>query len=88
MNRYQALTTTHGTVDIGTFVDLNTAKTFALQQYGADLQDVLEIPVITVNTSAFDPGWLLVALGGFLILALAENKKRKRKRGRHVSATR
>jgi hypothetical protein len=86
MNRYQALTTTHGPVDIGTFPDLNAAKVWALQQYGAELQDVLEIPVITVNTSAFDPGWLVVALGAFLILALAE--KRKRKRGRHVSATR
>lgn len=86
MRRYQALTSSRGPVDIGEYPDLNTARTFALQEYGADLQDVIDITgSIVVNTSAPDLGWLLVAAMGLAILALAENKKRKR---RHVRSRR
>ena len=82
--RYQALTTLHGSVDIGTFPDINSARVWALQEYGGDLQDVIPIASITVNTSAMDPAWLVLGVAGLLLLATAENKRRK-KRGRHVS---
>lgn len=83
MKRYQALTTSHGPIDIGEYPDVNTARIWALQEYGGDLQDVIEVPSIVVNTTAPDLGWLLVAAMGLAVLALAENKKRKR---RHVRA--
>lgn len=82
--RYQALTTLHGSVDIGEFPDINTAQVWALQEYGGDLQEVLPIATITVNTRAMDPAWAVLGVAGLLLLAVAENKRRK-KRGRHVS---
>lgn len=79
---YQALTTSRGAIDIGAFEDINAARVWALQEFGADLQDVIEHPAtITVNTFAMDPAWLVLGLAGFLLLAVLENKKRKRKRG-------
>jgi hypothetical protein len=89
MTSYQALTTTHGAVDIGAFPDINHARIWALQQYGADLQDVIEHPAtITVDTFAMDPAWLVLGMAGLLLLAVMENKKRKRKRGGNVSTRR
>lgn len=89
MSSYQALTSSQGAVDIGPFPDLNTATVWALQEYGADLQNVQEAPyTITKDVSALDPAWILLGMLGFLLLASAENKKRKRKRGPNVSTRR
>lgn len=86
MRRYQALTSSRGAVDIGQFPDLNAARIWALQEFGADVQDVIDITgSIVVNTTASDLGWLLVAAMGLAVLALAENKRRKR---RHVRSRR
>lgn len=87
MTRYQALTTLHGSVDIGNFPDDSTARAWALQEYGGDLQDVIPLASITVDTYAMDPAWLVLGVAGLLLMAVAENKRRK-KRGRHVSTRR
>jgi predicted outer membrane lipoprotein len=89
MKPYQALTTSRGAIDIGTYADINAARVWALQEYGADLQDVQEISTITVETSALDSGWVLAAALAVLVgMVLTEREKRKRKRGRHVSTRR
>jgi hypothetical protein len=82
---YQAITTSGGTIAIGDFPDLNAAKVWALQEYGANVSDVIEVPTITVSAHAIDPAWYLLGAAGLLLLLASQKKKPKRKRGTYVS---
>jgi hypothetical protein len=59
MEHYQAITAL-GTFEIGEFSSQQEAESWAKSRYGDQYQGVARIPSIVVQTSAYDPFWIIV----------------------------